>query len=249
MTYRRAVPVVRGRDVLHGGLKYIRQIVLLILFSMLVSALVLSGCGIPRIPNISAPDPAAVGTVDNERFWFEHNVANDVDEFLGYEVYYKIFDFADEEQEDKLKRERDQLEETAAGVAALENRAYRRLLNRDHLDGRPPLIPLAADRRGESGIRFTIDMADLENPDLSWDEQSVTVARNLDEEPEEPDRLSFDPDFIEAGDHDVDEDVGEEEEVRSWWVAMYVLAYGTDVEEPVPVHSPNVTFFLEMELF
>ena len=48
------------------------------------------GCGIPQIQYLAPP--TGNNSVDNGTFIFFHNTDNDIDQFLGYDIYYKFYD-------------------------------------------------------------------------------------------------------------------------------------------------------------
>ena len=48
------------------------------------------GCGIPQIQYLAPP--TSNDSVDNGTFMFFHNTDNNIDQFLGYDIYYKFYD-------------------------------------------------------------------------------------------------------------------------------------------------------------
>ena len=53
----------------------------------------LTACGLPTIAFLEPPDSPGVGggNPENRILTFQHNPANDIDDFRGYEIYYKLY--------------------------------------------------------------------------------------------------------------------------------------------------------------
>lgn len=117
----------------------------------IAAAVLIAGCGIPQFVFI-APPVLGVAEPVERTMTFGHSEDNDLDSFLGYEVYYKFYDpaataaFAD----DRLA-----IRNASPGIVTtvLRTRGYRRVHERDATGRRPPLIPVVGDERRQ---RFSV---------------------------------------------------------------------------------------------
>ncbi len=109
------------------------------------AALLLAACGLPTIPFLEPPVAVSDSDVEIE---FEHDTTNDIEEFRGYELYYRFYP-ATTDGEDQWRNHNDAILDSprSPNPNRLTARGYRRI--RDAQDRGSPLIQ-AADIRGES---------------------------------------------------------------------------------------------------
>ncbi|TVR93274.1 MAG: hypothetical protein EA428_02265 [Spirochaetaceae bacterium] len=109
----------------------------------------LSSCGLDVVPFLYPPEsPSAIGS----GLQFLHDTRNNdtpqSDNFRGYEIYYKFYDFSGVNGETQLQNDRNAIEADPIppGTARLTARNYRRLRslrNDGSLETRLPLIPVS----------------------------------------------------------------------------------------------------------
>lgn len=217
-----------------------------------------SSCGLPTIPFLDPPrraDPPYEGSSDNAILYFDHNPSNDIDDFKGYELFYKFY----------TRDQRTQIDDDANEIASDTGAPNPRLLSRHgfvravavsesgpadpdslrdiNTDQKPhlPTPPTTTE------ITYEIDLQiDNRNSDqdvyVSWNqggEKARGFRRRNTPEGEEPtfsdptDTPSFwNPDTYTPEDEDIKK-MGLSEELESgipdsFYIVWYVMSYGID---------------------
>lgn len=122
------------------------------------SLLLLSSCGVPTVTFIAEP---IYRTPTGSTLRFDHNTANDTEDFKGYELYYKIYNGADPSSEIDGDRSYIEGAETP-GTSRLLLRDFLRMVRTDTgtpsgtglLD--PPMLPVSSGQRDNA---FTVSVA------------------------------------------------------------------------------------------
>lgn len=96
----------------------------------IVAALILSTCGLPSTSFLSAPILPGIsseGPPTQRRLFFAHNTDNDIDDFDGYDIWYKLY-ATTETGEDLLRADETHIEATPRqpGSVRLQTRGFRR---------------------------------------------------------------------------------------------------------------------------
>jgi hypothetical protein len=202
---------------------------------------ILSGCGLEAYVYIH---PISTDDVKSDKwigyYQFRHNTENDLDEFLGYEIYYKLY----AEGSATILEDRKALEDlTYIGTeSSITNRGFVRLRFKGKDDGKKPLLSISSGQRSTSWV-FKLDFSPLTQtpqkpPVFRWlktdgvteEEDSSILLRaarkeDLEEETFEPDQFySTDPDVTRMN---VEEVVNER---RTLSVVFCVAAFGRDVD-------------------
>lgn len=154
--------------------------------SVLVLALILAGCGLPNIVFLAPPiEVTSIGGVDSRIVLFRHDAsANNFDDFLGYELYYKLYTEADPQADLDRENINDNLPPTESGLTGLGFRRFVALDSDTVLANDRPHISTSDFDRGASVV-FSIDLReDVLSPTgditVSWTNgSSVTVTKQL----------------------------------------------------------------------
>lgn len=202
---------------------------------------ILLGCGLETyvyIHPISTDDVKSDQTIGY--YQFRHNTENDIDEFLGYEIFYKLYAAGS----DTILQERTALEDlTYIGTeSSITSKGFVRLRFKEVDDTNKPLLFISPGQRSTSWV-FKLDFSPLttqtpkEPPVFLWlkpdgvtEEHSYILLRaareeDLEEETFEPDQfLSTDPDVISMNVQGVVEERG------TLSVVFCVAAFGRDVD-------------------
>jgi len=202
---------------------------------------ILLGCGLETyvyIHPISTDDVQSDQTIGY--YQFRHNTENDIDEFLGYEIYYKLYAAGS----DTILQDRTALEDlTYIGTeSSITSRGFVRLRFKEVDDTNKPLLLISPGQRSTSWV-FKLDFSPLttqtpkEPPVFLWlkpdgvtEEHSYILLRaarkeDLKEETFEPDQfLSTDPDVVSMN----VESVVQNKEPLS--VVFCVASFGRDVD-------------------
>ncbi|MBP7496013.1 MAG: hypothetical protein KA771_10990 [Spirochaetales bacterium] len=174
-------------------------------------------------------------------YQFRHNTENDIDEFLGYEIYYKLYAAGS----DTILQDRTALEDlTYIGTeSSITSRGFVRLRFKEVDDTNKPLLLISPGQRSTSWV-FKLDFSPLttqtpkEPPVFCWlKPDGVTTElppiillraareEDLEEETFEPDQfLSTDPDVVSMN----VKSVVENKEPLS--VVFCVASFGRDVD-------------------
>ena len=173
-------------------------------------------------------------------FVFSHDPENDVESFLGYELYYKLYDPSGETDSQTLfASDAAAIEAAAPGsvVAVLTGRGYRRIY--PETESVPPLIPIDP---GDKASLFTVTVSfpdkayiiGLEPASAEWLSSGVTLLRDQSfaviygNETFFSDQISTD-----------DPDVPDEAVDPTLDMGVVAISYGTDYENGTfaPVYS------------
>jgi hypothetical protein len=203
----------------------------------LVSAgLSLSGCGIESITFVEGPledeiTPAIPPSVAVISFRHNDSTANQSDDFLGYELYYKLYDDA---LTDPWIDDNNSIlaEPVPTGVGRLNNRGYRRVIRNEAPEAIPTILVT------NKGLGYTIELDFFDsgfepNATASWnDGSSTTINLRRNSDPTAGVYKSFFDIVVDSFVED-DEDVDEEIEdaagsVDYIGVALYALGYGIE---------------------
>lgn len=119
---------------------------------------VLASCGIPTVTFIAEP---IFRTRTGSTLRFDHNTANDTEDFKGYEVYYKIYNAGDPSSQIDSDRSYIEGAETP-GTSRLVVRDFLRMVRTDNGDADgsglldPPMLPVGSGQRDNA---FTVSIA------------------------------------------------------------------------------------------
>ncbi|MFN2311190.1 MAG: hypothetical protein ABR590_03945 [Spirochaetia bacterium] len=123
---------------------------------------VLGGCGLDVVPFLYPPEsPSTIGSGVQFLHDTRNNDAPQSDNFQGYEIYYKFYDFGDGGSgETQLQNDRDAIEADPEppGTARLSSRNFRRLQslrNDGSLQAQLPLIPVSIGSSPSIQLRFS----------------------------------------------------------------------------------------------
>ncbi|MFW5842811.1 MAG: hypothetical protein ACOCW6_02700 [Spirochaetota bacterium] len=194
----------------------------------------MTGCGIESITFVEGP---LEDEIDSELFLaeitFDHNnsTANQSDDFLGYELYYKLY--ANNTTDDPYVGDQNSIlaEPVPTGIGRLTNRGYRRII-RGQQEAAIPTILVT-----NKGLGYTITLDFFESPDdpedddatASWNDGSpsdVDLRRNT------PGATpgSFKSFFgeYEEDDEDADAEIVDAQADGELGIAIYALGYGIE---------------------
>jgi hypothetical protein len=179
-------------------------------------------------------------------FEFSHNLENNIDEFLGYEIFYKFYPPGSVTIADDIIAMEEKYVSTQNFI---ENRGFHRLQREDKTS--PPLLPLSGSLK-ESALRIHMDFLDLalqqnkEEPVLTVKRPATEtviyqfamkrIPAALNEEPKKfiPEEfVRTDPDVVKAG---IQSLVDQRAEIA---ISFCVLAYGRDSNFS-PIYSEAV---------
>lgn len=203
---------------------------------MAVSGLLLlhlASCGIESIAFVEGPEPVLENT-PLARITFDHNNsdANQSDDFLGYELYYKFYDDAVidpwEDDQDSILAE-----PIPTGTGRLTNRGYRRIIRGDQEEAIPAVLVT------NKGLSYNVQLDFFDSPldptdddaTASWDDgtqTTIVLRRNaLADDVPGQEFKSFFGSFNEDDD-DVDSDIEAAAASNDLGVAIYGLGYGIE---------------------
>ena len=146
------------------------------------------GCGLPSIPFLAAPVNPGLATPTNLSpvLTFEHNPSNDIDDFRGYELYYKIY--ADE-SDPAIQTDEQAIAATpvSPGPARLEQRGFVRAVVVTERSDAGPVYAISGDRFGDdiphletsptsTAISYEINLRDIPDDGISLDRQDIVVS-------------------------------------------------------------------------
>lgn len=208
----------------------------LILGASLAVCVLLSGCGIPQFVFFAAPELSTVtelpATID-----FVHDVENDSDSFLGYELYYKFYDPDDvPAYEAAFASDRNAIEAASPGavVSTLQSRSFFRIYS--GIAGTSPTLTVpTADKA--TAFTFRISFADDAIPTdvdatASWTASTTfdaTLLRDLTQLGTQS-AVGFAPEDVDpSSDNDMPTGLGVPVSATIR-MALVALAYGVDFE-------------------
>lgn len=222
-----------------------------LLFVLLMLA---SSCGVPTVTFIAEP---LFRTPTGSTLRFDHNTANDTEDFRGYELYYKIYDANDTAEIDS---DRSYIEGAdTPGTSRLVLRSFLRMVRTDtgepagtgQLD--PPIVPVSSGQR-DNAFTVSVDFSAavetvlVTNPgegasfqlfrqNVLLSEQTVatTFDRFLD-----PAAYQYDP-AGSSNDADLAAMLNAAyEDVASYRAAVAVIAYGIDATNFQRIYSTPI---------
>jgi len=192
--------------------------------SGLLLAVLGGSCGIPEIVVLEAPEITRAlsipATVD-----FEHRTANDREDFLGYELYYKFYEPGNADQTFSSDRTAIESASPSAAIATLSSRGYLRVHALGNA-GQQPVIPVSAAQRTSSflvSVEYPATDLTAESASAAWSSSTQELARDLSLFGETE---SFAPGDIDLDDPDMPSDTtGATDTVP---MGLAIVAYGID---------------------
>lgn len=149
--------------------------------------LIVVGCGLPNIVFLAPPiEVTSLGTIADRTVRFEHDASsNNFDDFLGYELYYKLYTEADPQADLDRENINDNLPPTESGLTGLGFRRFVALDNDTVLANDRPHISTSDFDRSASVV-FSVNLRDpvviggVDDITVSWtNASSVTVTKQL----------------------------------------------------------------------
>ena len=125
---------------------------------LLLLPIVVSGCGIPSFIYIAS---ANRDTVDATTIEFYHNTNNNIDQFTGYDIYYKFYE-NNNDGHTRCRGDKDYIDNTnvvVLGTPRLTSRQFRRMIKNDNENA----IPVVTPPNKSSAHRFILTIADWIN--------------------------------------------------------------------------------------
>ena len=136
----------------------------------------LTTCGIPQLAYIAPPIPGIVRTLPATIDFRHDQRANDIDSFLGYELYYKFYDPG---AGSLFDADRAVIEAASPGAVAstITARGYRRV---ERIPDEKPSVPFGATERSEENLIVTIrfQQGSPTGARAEWGTQVVDLVRN-----------------------------------------------------------------------
>lgn len=128
-------------------------------FAVLLLSASFSTCGIPQFIVLQEPEFVAVPVLTNE-ITLSHDTANDVDDFLGYEIYYKFYD--PDGADSAFSSDEAAIATVGPGtaVSVLDQRGFNRVFSASDF-GQIPTVKVSAVQRSQS---FTFDISFPNSP-------------------------------------------------------------------------------------
>jgi hypothetical protein len=191
----------------------------------------LAGCGIESITFVEGPLDDEIGSdLLGAVISFDHNdsTANQSDDFLGYELYYKLY--ANNTTDDPYVGDQNSIlaEPVPTGIGRLTNRGYRRIIRGQQESAIPTILVT------NKGLGYRIELDYLEvsgdtNATASWDDGSSTTIELRRNTPGATSGSfkSFFGDYEEE-DEDADADIVAADGPQERGVAIYALGYGIE---------------------
>lgn len=218
-----------------------------LIIGVLGIGLLLVGCGIPTTEFLGAPDSTLTEyNVQTFQVTFPHNATdNSTDNFLGYEIYYKFYQFDADPLASAFGSDYAAISSAApgSGIATVEGRGYHRM--RESLQtasaeetDQPPLIPVSASERAtDFDVRLQFpDKPSASSPDPASAQalddgvpigSEIRFARAREASPLETE-LSFESDDITIDPNDGDVPQGIPSRDSPLHMGIVILAYGAD---------------------
>ena len=219
----------------------------------LAAILVMSSCGInPPTEFLGAPEIEFIkhSVFAPPSITFAHNVAdNDVEEFLGYEVYYKFYQYSPTPASGGFGNDLATIDaDFSRGPGNLLAAGFRRVLDAD-MDMLPPLIKVDSD---DAGTNFDVvltfpDKAVSPLPaKAEFLEAIVTLLRPPEVKPDFTES-TFESDDMSAGDLDIPTGIPPTDDRIH--LGIVILAYGRDVTVTFqPIYSEPLMVEVPLEL-
>ena len=148
-------------------------------------ALVTTTCGLPNVVFFVSPiEVTSVGTITSRTVRFQHaGNGNDSDDFLGYELYYKLYTEGDRQAEIDRRRVNTDLPPTESGLTGLGFRRFVVLDNTTTLANERPHIGTREFDRS-AAVVFSVDLRDpsvsnVNDITVSWTNAAGTPVTKL----------------------------------------------------------------------
>ncbi|TVR59149.1 MAG: hypothetical protein EA426_08560 [Spirochaetaceae bacterium] len=204
-----------------------------------------TGCGIETLPYLEAPTIAGSQPFPN----LQHSTLNAIDEFVGYDFYYRFFSDSEAFQPNAVNT-------NLAGESSLLSRGYRRMLTRVKTDDGTPgsvlLTPPALripDALRNTQLSFEIELPDgilLAEPQIIPPSEhaaqldALYLMRNVGT-PASPEALSFLEPFSAADQNDLSAaGISNAASIDQITIAIYAIAVGYDLTSFAPIRSVPV---------
>ena len=235
------------------SLSWIRSAISAALFS--TGLLLSSTCGIPNFNYIAGPEWDGIdrGDVPGAVKFVNNCSINDVDGFLGYILYYKLYNHSADasataespraaELADRIEilREPEQI-----GIGRLTARGFHRVIVDDDNTILPTISIRSSDRQVCFDVTVNIDPDSPESDRIYWSVNGNTYSHNIYRNTEETNLENtsfykhFNPensDYV-ATDDDADASIATAQSNRTLYVAFYVVAYGIAGDTFQPFYS------------
>lgn len=152
--------------------------------SLIVLALLaVASCGVPQFVFLAPPELGSVSSLP-PTVSFAHDELNDIDSFLGYELYYKFYDPAAGDVTAAFSADRSAIEAATPGsvVSALGSRGYLRVYA--GASAAPPALTVTLAERDEAfsvSVIFPASPASTDDAVATWnafDERTVVLLRD-----------------------------------------------------------------------
>ncbi len=199
-----------------------------------LSIFALNSCGLDVVPFLYPPDsPSAIGSGVQFLHDTRNNDTPQSDNFRGYEVYYKFYDFSGAGNgETQLQNDRNAIEADPIppGTSRLTARNYRRLRslrNDGSLEARLPLIPVAIGSTpslqllfsGSPGVEGAFVLRNNNDAD------ATPLVRAINDGEERP-RLFYGVEEYAANHADIPNTINLPNDSAALRIAFYAVAYG-----------------------
>ena len=211
----------------------------------LLLVILISGCGIETLPYLEAPTITGSQPFPN----LQHSTLNALDEFVGYDFYYRFFSNSEAFQPNAVNT-------NLAGESSLVAQGYRRMLARVKPDGEtpgstlltPPILRIPDVLRGIQ-LSFQIELPDgilqaepqiIPPPEHAAQLDALFLMRNVGT-PASPEPLSFLEPFSAADQNDLSaEGISTVASIDQITIAIYAIAVGYDLTSFAPIRSAPV---------
>ena len=236
---------------------------IVILFGILFP-LILLDCGLPMFAYLELPD---VGSIVSEsgvvRFNHNTSVNSLASGFIGYDLYYKLYNNGNESDDAGISELRKDCafisdEPIQLGVSRLENRGYRRVIANNDTTQIPTIEIPIIDRRTDLVVTIDVSYLNTANPNsgtvrLSSNNTPTSLHRRArynanykylsidDETYGEPDAVSIVQDDI-----DVSEVIFNELDTTNLHVGLFVISYGISPSFQTLYSEPLFLGYLSM---
>jgi len=202
--------------------------------AVFLSALVLSACGLDVVPFLYPPEsPSIIGAGVQFLHETRNNDTPQSDNFRGYEVYYKFYDFGEGGNgQNQLQNDRDAIEADPVppGISRLTARNFRRLRSlrgNGELETRLPLIPVTIGSTPSIQLRFS-GVADVPGAFVFRNNDSATavrLVRAVDDGIAQP-RQFYSVNEYASNHADIPNSINPPDDPADLRIAFYAVAYG-----------------------
>jgi hypothetical protein len=216
---------------------------------LVVATFLWTGCGIPEYIYLAPP---ILGNIDASiaTLQFAHDPDNDVESFLGYEIYYKFYDPALTPEERSAVLQADASAISGASppslVSVLTSRGYRRIRTPDN--DQPAVRIDPADKGDAFSIQLTFSPDDGATADwpVALPSNAVVLQRDL----LTPTPKGFGEADIMTNppDEDLPEEIGSYTGDPRLPMGLAIAAYGINFNTFIQVYSTSIVINQEIEL-